>query len=134
VGWAEQVAENARRYQELEDRVAGLSITETSADGAIRVTVSASGQLTALELRETGTPLDLVAEEIMSCLGRAQARIPDLLGQTVFDTVGTQDPSAHLIVADARKRFCEEVADRAPADEPPDPRSDWESRPVLEDV
>ncbi|HEV2778858.1 MAG TPA: hypothetical protein VGX25_05600 [Actinophytocola sp.] len=127
MGWAERVAEDARRYQELADRVSRVSISEGSPDGVVRVTVSASGLLTGLELRGA----EELAEEIMECLARAQARIPDLLRQAVLDTVGEQDPSAHLIVADARKRFAGPEPEEP---EPADMRSDWESRPVLEDV
>ena len=139
MGWEQQVAEDARRYQELHERVAAMSIFENSPDGTVRVTISATGLLTGLQLREPPGPmaLDELAEEIMGCVTRAQARIPELLRQTVIATVGTQDPSAHLIVADARARFPEPPGDDAESGGKPeraDPRGDLESRPVMEDV
>lgn len=108
-GWERQIAENARRYQQLKDYVAQVALTETSRDGAVQVTVSASGVLTDLVLRERGQlqPLAQVAAEIMNCVRRAQARIPALLQNSIAATVGEQDPAAHLIVADARTRFPE---------------------------
>jgi DNA-binding protein YbaB len=105
--WQRQIAENARRYQELQDRIARLSITEASRDGAVRVTVSATGVLTDLVLteRRPDLPLAQVGAQIMACVRRAQARIPDLMRQTMRDTVGPADPAAQLILADARQRF-----------------------------
>lgn len=137
VGWEREVTENTRRYQELHERVSQLSITETSPDGVVAVTVSASGVLTNLALRDTWSPVPLgeLAEEIMNRLRLAQARIPDLLQQQVFSVVGTQDPSAHLIVADARNRFPETASDdHGEQPERTDPQADWESRPVMEDL
>jgi hypothetical protein len=108
------------------------------------VTVSASGLLTDLVLRERWHPQPLpeVAAEIMDCVRRAQARIPELLRQAMSETVGA-DPASHLLVADARRRF--------PEPEPHEPRhapvqrrdsrapqrdstDDWDEREVMEDV
>lgn len=100
------------KWDELNDRIARLSVTESSRDGTVRVTVSASGVLTGLVLREGA-----VAAQVMECLARAQARIPDLLGRALFETIGPNDPAAELVVADARKRFPE-----------PAPRAEWQPR------
>src|SRR5256885_3783826 len=107
--WERQVAENAARFKALQERLSTLSITEASGDGAVKVTVSASGLLTNLVLRERWhpEPLPALAAEILDCLRRAQARIPDLLRQAMFDTVGSQDPSTHLLLAEARERLPE---------------------------
>lgn len=105
--WERLVDDNARRYRELHERVSRLSITETSPDGLVRVTVSADGQLTGLQLRDRWNPPPLphVAAVIMSCVHHARARIPDLLRQAMFDTIGLGDPSAQLLLDQARKRF-----------------------------
>ncbi|WP_112263937.1 YbaB/EbfC family nucleoid-associated protein [Lentzea terrae] len=100
------------KWDELNDRIARLSVTESSRDGTVRVTVAASGVLTGLVLRDGA-----VAAQVMECLARAQARIPDLLGRALFETVGPNDPAAELVVADARKRFPE-----------PAPRAAWQPR------
>lgn len=129
----------------VRDRISRLSVTEASRDGTVRVTVSAGGVLTDLVLRERWhqpQPLSTVAAEVMECLGRAQARIPDLLREAMFDAVGPDDPAVHLVVADARKRFPEPAPtdghDTPKAAKPkPAARSDdgWEEdRTVLEDV
>jgi hypothetical protein len=131
------------KWDELNDRIARLSVTESSRDGMVRVTVSTSGVLTGLvlhERRDQPQPLGAVAAQVMECLARAQARIPDLLGQAMFETVGPNDPAARLVAADARKRFPEP----APRSEcqlraPRKPRSpervddDWDGRTVMEE-
>jgi YbaB/EbfC DNA-binding family len=102
-----RTTENAQRYRDLSERVSRLSISETSRDGAVRVTVSANGLLTDLVLAETTRPMTEVAAQVLDCVRRAQARIPDLLRQAMTESVGTTDPNTHLLVADARRRFPE---------------------------
>ena len=122
VDWQQQVAENAKRYQDLNERVSRLSITEKSRDGTVMVTVSATGVLTDLVLKERWHPVpeSELAEQIMECLKRAQAKIPDLMAKVIEEALGEQDSSAHLILADARQSFPEP---------PPDPasRAAWQA-------
>jgi DNA-binding protein YbaB len=137
-GWEQQVAETARRYQQLREKLAQLSITEASGDGAVKVTIAASGLLTDLVLRERWRPEPLpdIAAEIMDCVRRAQAKIPDLLRQAMSDTIGEQDPGTHLLLSEARQRF--------PEQEPQEPRparttqpvskGDWDEREFLEQL
>jgi hypothetical protein len=163
--WQRQVAENAQRYRELDDRVSQLSITEKSRDGTIMVTVSATGVLTDLVLKERWHPVPEpeLAEQIMACLKRAQAKIPGLMAKVIEETLGEQDSSTHLILADSRRSFPEPPPDPAsraawqvPEPPPPPPKQavatpqprqqkndtapqaagtdDWDGRPVLKDV
>lgn len=145
--WEAQIAENARKYQALNERISQLSITESSGDGTVRVTVSASGLLTELQLKDKWNPVPAaeVAAQIMDCVRRAQARIPELLRQAMFDTIGPDDPSAHLLLDDARRRFPEPPPPETPRSRgeppPPPPRAarateqdDWDERAVMEDI
>lgn len=119
--WQSRITEDARRYRELHERLSRLSISETSRDGTVRVTVSSSGLLTDLVLAETArsvSPADLAAR-VMECVRQAQSRIPDLLRDAVTESVGTADPHTHLLVADARQRFPE------PPPPAPEPRT-WQ--------
>jgi hypothetical protein len=113
-------------YQAMADRVSRLSISESSPDGAITVTVSANGVLTGLSF----TPEPELADEIMECVRRAQARIPNLLREAIFDTIGGQDPATHLLLDEARRRF----PSPDPAPEQRKPSDDWSERDVMEDV
>lgn len=134
------------KWNELNDRIARLSVTESSRDGTVQVTVSTSGVLTGLVLKERWQqpqPASAVAAQVMECLARAQARIPNLLGQAMFETIGPNDPAAALVVADARKRFPEPPpqaewqppAPRAPRTPSPPDRvdDDWDGRTVMEE-
>lgn len=140
------------KWNELNDRIARLSVTESSRDGMVQVTVSTTGVLTGLVVREQcqqPRPMSAVAAQVMECVARAQARIPDLLGQAMFETIGPNDPAAALVVADARKRFPEPPPRSEPPLrsewQPPAPRAprtprppervddDWDGRTVMED-
>jgi hypothetical protein len=93
--------------------------------------VSSSGLLAGLVLDDRRQPTSLrqIAAEIMDCVRRAQARIPGLLEQAMVETMGTDDPSTHVILADVRKRFPPAPPNRArPRDD------DWGDHPVMEDV
>lgn len=145
-GWEQQAVESARRFQALQEKLSRLSITEASGDGAVKVTVSASGVITDLVLRERlrPDPLPAIAAEILDCMRRAQARLPDLLRQAMIETVGAHDPSTSLVLAEARQRF--PVPDPSeppqppaarPARQPrpaPDRTDDWDERDFLEQL
>lgn len=113
-----QIAENARRCEELARLVAGMSITEASQDGTVRVTVSANGVLTDVVLTERRqfVPMAQVSTEIMRCVRRAQARIPGLMRQAMVQTMGTPDAGAQQVLDDVQARF------PAPPPESPMPR------------
>ncbi|MGW6449851.1 YbaB/EbfC family nucleoid-associated protein [Lentzea sp. NPDC055074] len=147
--WQREVADNARRFGALRDRLSGQTVREVSQDGTVEVVVSTSGALTGLVLREgrNRDPLPVIAAQVMDCVRRAQARIPDLVGQAMAETVGTRDAAAHLVLAETRQRFPEPeppahpvagqaVPPRAPA--PPPPRSpspdgdDWDGPEIFE--
>jgi len=115
-GWERRVAENAEKYRALQERVEGLSITEASGDGLVEVTVSASGQLVGLVLRDRWEPppMPVIAAQVMECVRRAQGRIPDVLRRAMFDTVGANDPSTHLLLDEARRRFGEPEVETGP--------------------
>ncbi|HEX4722959.1 MAG TPA: YbaB/EbfC family nucleoid-associated protein [Pseudonocardiaceae bacterium] len=103
--WQRQLAENALRTQNLRDRVAGIRVTETSPHGVVRVTVSATGVVTDLVLTDRRhMPLAYVGTQIMECIRRAQARLPDLVRQAMLETVGVRDAGARLILDGVRQR------------------------------
>jgi DNA-binding protein YbaB len=133
--WRERVARNAQNYQHLRERLSRVTITESSADGLVKVTVSTDGQLTGLTLVEPWKPVPMpaVAEEIMACLRRAQARIHEVVRTTMAETVDVDDPGAAEVLADARRRFPPADTEARPTRRRP-PGDEWEERPLLEDV
>jgi hypothetical protein len=142
--WQQELARNAQRFAALHDQVGRMSVTEATADGMIRVTVSADGLLTdlALHQRYQGVPMGLLSTRIMACVRRAQARIPDLLGQAMLATIGPDDPAAQTMLAESRRRFPAAPPEMAPrpatvtrtrerrsADD-----ADWDGAPILHDL
>jgi YbaB/EbfC DNA-binding family len=132
--WQQEVAATAARYQRLQDRLSRVSITETSEDGSVKVTVDTNGLLTGLELVDHGTPFAEVARQVMRCMRRAQARVPQVLEQAMAEEVGSPDVGTHLLLADTRKRF-PQPPERAPAAAPrTGGEDDWGDRPILHDI
>jgi hypothetical protein len=129
--WEQQVQAAAAGYQRMAERVDQILVTETSKDYSVRVTVSASGLLTDLQLLDRE-----LAAKVMACVRAAQAKIPDLMRAAMVETVGTQDPNTYLVLSAARERFPELPAEKpAPrADMVAGAEGDWDERAVLEDL
>ncbi|MGW0634520.1 YbaB/EbfC family nucleoid-associated protein [Nocardia salmonicida] len=104
--WAEDLEQKAQRYQELHAKMTSVSVTDTSADGRISVTVDANGSTTAITLAAAVRGMDptAVATELMACTHRAQARLRDQVTGLVHDTVGT-DEAGEAIVGQYSDRF-----------------------------
>ncbi|MBU3061644.1 YbaB/EbfC family nucleoid-associated protein [Nocardia sp. NEAU-G5] len=116
--WAQDLEGRAERYQDLHGRMAGLSVTETSRDGAITVTIDNTGVPTDLHLAESArgrAPAEL-ATQIMRCLRRAQAILRHEVEAMVMDTVGEDDTGTAVIDQYARRFPDPELAE--PQDNP----------------
>ncbi|WP_068057266.1 YbaB/EbfC family nucleoid-associated protein [Nocardia xishanensis] len=96
----------AKSFEQLRERMATLTVTETSRDGRIGVTVDNNGVPTDIALAAGTRGMDpaVVSAEIMSCLRRAQATLRTQVAQTVNDTVG-EDPAGTAIADQYAQRF-----------------------------
>jgi hypothetical protein len=114
--WAAQVAEKAQRYQAMQAQVAGISVTEHSGDGAVRLTVGASGVLTDLELtdRAAQVPPRQLAAQIMDTMRRAQGRLPARVAEVMQASVGDDTETVSSVVASYQQRFPEQPDDPTP--------------------
>lgn len=108
IEWAEQLQRKAQTYRGLQHEMSQLTVTETSADGMVRVSVDAQGvptELTLTDRARAGDPARLSAE-LMTCLRRAHstlaAQVQDLVAASVPDG---GDGAAARIVASYRTRF-----------------------------
>ncbi|MEU5694483.1 YbaB/EbfC family nucleoid-associated protein [Actinosynnema sp. NPDC020468] len=128
--WQQDIQRKAESYQEMATRVQALSITEQSRDGLVRLTIGSNGILTHLEIAEGAREKRMaeVSAEVMRTLQKAQSRIPELLRQTMSETIGTADQTANTLFEEARKNF-----PAAPAEEPPAPPVHRELRFGIED-
>jgi DNA-binding protein YbaB len=108
IGWAEQLQRKAQTYRSLHHQMSQLAVTETSADGMVRVSVDAQGVPTEMTLtdRARGADPARLSAELMTCLRRAQrtlaAQVQDLVTASVQDN---HDEAAARIMASYRDRF-----------------------------
>lgn len=105
--WQQSIEQKAERYQEMAARVQGMTISETSRDGTVRLTIGSNGILTHLEIAESARDRRMaeVSAEVMRTLQRAQSRIPELLQQAMAETIGTQDETANVLFTEAKRNF-----------------------------
>ncbi|MFC6012065.1 YbaB/EbfC family nucleoid-associated protein [Nocardia lasii] len=123
---ARELEGQAQRYQELHDRMAQVSVTETSADGRISVTVDANGSTTAITLAPAVRGMDpaAVATELMACTRRAQTGLRERVTELVRDTVGGDEAGA-AIVGQYSERFPGGDTAGAVPPPPPPPVEPW---------
>jgi DNA-binding protein YbaB len=115
--WAAQVAQKAERYQAMQARVASITVTESSGDGAVRLTVGSSGVMTDLELsdRATQQPARQLAAQIMETMRRAQGRLSGQVAEVMEASVGDDQETVAAVVSSYQQRFPEQPEDDAPS-------------------
>lgn len=127
--WQKQFDQHLQGFDRLQQAAAGLRVTETAADGAIKVTVDVSGQVVEII---TTDDLDSVTSPeigplIMQCIKRAQATLAAKFAETAQETLG-DDPVKGNLVEQFQQRF--------PQDEPvkkkpkPQPQGDEDELPT----
>ncbi|MEU8165890.1 YbaB/EbfC family nucleoid-associated protein [Micromonospora sp. NPDC049004] len=107
--WSADISERAARAQELSERVAALSATAEGADGAVQVTVAASGAMTDLRLddRVSRWRADEIAAEVLAVMRRAQGRLAPQVADAAAETVGADSETARAVVGSYERRFPE---------------------------
>jgi DNA-binding protein YbaB len=115
-GWNKEIQERAERYQAMARRLDERSVTESSVDKTVQVTVSSRGMLTDLTLTETAGAKGMaeLSALIMRTVRQAQARIPALLKETLAETVGTDGQTASRLLAEAGEHFPAVATDPGP--------------------
>jgi hypothetical protein len=111
------VSARAEAATHLSDRVSAITASATGARGAVRVTVAASGVMTALELDDTVGRMrgaDL-ATTIMATMRRAQAGLANRVAEVTRDTVGVDSETGRAVVRSYAERF-PPLTDRNPGD------------------
>jgi hypothetical protein len=105
--WVAQANAQAERSVELSRRVAALTGTAESRDGAIRVTVGSAGQVEKLELDDQvgGRRGRDIAEEIMSVMRAAQANLSGRVTEEVRAIVGEDTETGRAVINSFETRF-----------------------------
>jgi len=103
---AEDLQRKATRYGELQTQLNQTSVTMSSPDGGIRVTVDANGVPTDFTFTERFRDLDTAAMSaaLVSTLRRAQVRLRDQVTELTTATVGDDGPGNDML-AKYRERF-----------------------------
>jgi hypothetical protein len=119
----------------LADRMATLSSSADGDEGAIRVTVASSGNLTGLELDDRVQAYhgaDLAAA-ILRVMRRAQAGLVDRVAAAVDETVGAGSETGRAVLDSFLQRFATnpEQEPSTPVMPSPPPFPTFQSRPTL---
>jgi DNA-binding protein YbaB len=133
--WAQGFADKAQRYQAAQERTEQVRLTESSADGAVRVTVGADGTVTDLEFgnRARTIPLPELSGQILATMRRAQAGIAERVAEVMTEQLGDEDQQTRSLLLDnLRTRFPVPEADEpleppadAPAESDEDDNNPW---------
>ncbi|MFC4373090.1 YbaB/EbfC family nucleoid-associated protein [Nocardia halotolerans] len=112
--WAADLERTAQRFTDLKTQMDAVSVTDTSADGKISVTVDANGSPTSITLAPSTRGADpaTIAAELMACIHRGQAKLRDRITGLVTDSVGDTGPGHNII---------DQYAERFPDPEPTPP-------------
>jgi DNA-binding protein YbaB len=115
--WVADAKAKAERYQAMQAQAGQVSVTESSKDGMVTVTVDSAGNLT--DLRITDRVRDLggaqVAAAVLSTLRKAQSRLPDRLAEVMAATIGDDQRTVDTIVENYRAKFPEPEPDEPAA-------------------
>ena len=132
--WSTQVSGRAEAAAALADRVAGLTASATSADGAVRVSVASSGNVTGLALADEVRSLagaDLAAQ-IMTVMRRAQAGLSEQVAEAVDETVGADTETGRAVLESFAQRFpVESAVPVSPVMPSPPPFPTFHNKPSL---
>lgn len=117
--WAQGFADQAGRFGAMRAQVEQIQVTESSTDGAVRVTIDASGAPIDLAFTDKigGMPPPEVAAQVMTCMRRAQRQLTGRVQEAMVATVGDADQVIENVVEGYRQRFGEDQPGR-PAPDP----------------
>ncbi|KAA9151023.1 YbaB/EbfC family nucleoid-associated protein [Amycolatopsis acidicola] len=104
-----QAKEKARRYRAMQAAVGQVSVTESSPDGLVSVTVDSAGNVTDLRITDKVKELSgaQVSAAVLTTLRRAQSRLPERLGEVMAETIGDDPQTMDTIIGNYRAKFPE---------------------------
>lgn len=118
--WTAAARAKAHRYQAMRAQAAQVSVTETSRDDLVTVTVDSTGNVTDLRISDElkGMCGGQLTSAVLSTLRRAQAGLPEQLAEVTADTIGDDQQTMAAVLTSYRARF--PCPTRIP-DDPPAP-------------
>ena len=117
--WTAAARAKAERYQAMSAQVGQVSVTESSSDGLVTVTVDSAGNVTDLRITDRVSELSgpQVSSAVLLTLRRAQARLPEKLAEVMAETIGEDQQTVDTIVSNYRAKFPEPEPDESPESE-----------------
>lgn len=106
--WAQGFADKAQRYQAAQQQTEQLRLTASSANGVVRVTVGADGNVTGLELgnKVRTMPPEDIAAQILDTMRRAQSGIAERVSEVMTAQLGDEDQETRAeMLGTLRTRF-----------------------------
>ena len=105
--WVADAEAMAARYQQLSVDVQRVTVSETTPDGLITVTVNSSGLVTDVRITEraTGMPGPRIASGVMWAMRRAQSRIAGQVAEIMQATVGEDTGMMDAVMNNYAEQF-----------------------------
>ena len=102
-----ETQERLARLARLQATAEQVSVSATSPDGAVTVTVNTSGALTGLRINDrlSGQPGARIAEAVLATTRQAQARIAGTMSEVMRDIIGDDPEIADGVMALYRTKF-----------------------------
>lgn len=129
--WQQQVDRHIEGFDRLQRATSDLRVTETGANGGLRVTVDVSGEV--VDIATTPRLAEVRPEEVgpavLACIRRARSTLVARFAEAARETLGA-DPVGENLVAQYQQRFPQtEQAEPARAARPEPPRQPWTGPP-----
>jgi DNA-binding protein YbaB len=104
--WERNAVERAARYENMRQEVEQISITGSSVDGSVSVTVGHNGIPNDVRMTDGVSRMrpEQIAAAVLEAMRNAQSRYPAELARIMGETVG-DDPGARHILAEAERNF-----------------------------
>ena len=105
--WSASASAQVAKAQQMSDQVSRVSLSASSPDGSVEVTVGPSGAVTNLRLGEAirKRPADEIAQEILRVMRRAQAKLASRVAEIAADTVGADSAAGRAVVSSFEQRY-----------------------------
>ncbi|MEU0882672.1 YbaB/EbfC family nucleoid-associated protein [Lentzea sp. NPDC005914] len=115
--WVEGLRQRADRLQRLKTQVDRIQVTETSPNGAVTVTVDATGKPIDVRFgdRVGSVPPRELGPLVMGCIRTAQSRIAQQVREATTAAVGDDLPETRQMVVDS---YREKFGDAPPPERP----------------
>ena len=114
--WTAAARAKAERYQVMQARAGKVSVTESSSDGVVTVTVDSAGNVTDLRITDRVKEMSgaQVSSAVLLTLRRAQARLPEKVAEVMAETIGDDQQTVDTIVNNYRSKFPEPEPEESP--------------------